>query len=190
MRILVDANFLIYLLDRRTGGTQVDKDRRAKLHDLLKQVEETKGRIFIPTPVLAEYLLNADAAAQAIAAGLRGHRRVHIVPFDEVAAQEAAIIHRAAWDAGGHKKAPLPKDDDWQRIKVDWQVVAIAKVHRARIITNDGRLCTLAEAAGVQANRLDGMPLPPSALQMPLEGVENAPLSPVLIPENAAHPSR
>jgi predicted nucleic acid-binding protein len=189
MRILVDSNFLIYLLDRRSGGNQLDKDRRAKLHDLLGQVEENKGSVLIPSPVLAEYLLNAGSAAQDIAAGLRGHRRIRIAPFDEVAAQEAAIMHRAAWDAGGHKRAPLPKDADWQRIKVDWQVVAIAKVHRARIVTNDRPLCTLAHAAGVQADWLDAMPLPPGAIQMLLEGVEHAP-PPALVVKSESRPAK
>lgn len=190
MRILVDANFLIYLLDRRQGGTIIDQDRRTKLHDLLAQVDKTRGSILIPTPVLAEYLTNARAAGPAITAGLQRHRRIRIVPFDEVAGQEAALLHRAAWDAGGHKRAPLPKEADWQQIKVDWQVVAIAKVHAARIITNDGQLSRLAEASGVQVDLLDAMPLPPGSRQMVIEGVEDVPPPPLVAVSEGARPGK
>lgn len=175
MRILVDTNFLIYMIDRREGGSLVDQDRHAKLHDLVEQVEAARGAILLPTPVLGEYLLNARNAGSEILAGLQRHRRIRITGFDEVAAHEAALLHRAAWDEGGHKRAPMPEDDDYQRIKVDWQVVAIAKVHQARVVTNDRRLAALARTASLRVDVIDEMPLPASAQQLQLAAVEPAP---------------
>lgn len=175
MRVLVDANFLIHLIDHRAGGQQADQDRHQKLSWLLKSIVSKRGKIIIPTPALSEYLVNAGAASEPILNALLKNRNVVIAGFDEKAAYTCAELHRVARLTGGHKRAPLPVTADWQKIKVDWQIVAIGKVNGcSQVVTNDGDVLTLAGAAGLPTQRIDEIELPASELQMALPSIPKA----------------
>lgn len=178
MRVLVDANFLIYLIDNREGGTKPSQLRHQKLSWLLKSIVSKRGKIVIPTPALSEYLVNAGAASEAILQALTRNRNVVIAGFDQKAAHACAELHRVARLTGGHKRAPLPETADWQKIKVDWQIVAIGKVNGcSQVITNDRDVLTLAAAAGLPIQRIDDIELPPSERQMALPDIPKAPTS-------------
>lgn len=178
MRVLVDANFLIHLIDHRAGGTKENQLRHQKLSWLLKSIVSKRGKIIIPTPALSEYLVNAGAASEAILQALTKNRNVIIAGFDQKAAHTCAELHRVAWTAGGHKKAPLPKNADWQKIKVDWQIVAIGKVNGcSQVITNDRDVLALSVAAGLPTQRIDDIELPASERQMSLPAIPKAPTS-------------
>ena len=56
MRVLLDTNALIYLLDKR--ASQHIQDR---LKGMLEDVEKSKGQVIIPAPVIAEYLVNFES---------------------------------------------------------------------------------------------------------------------------------
>lgn len=182
MRVLVDANFLIHLIDHREGGTKPNQLRHQKLSWLLKSIVSKRGKIVIPTPALSEYLVNARAASEAILQTLTKNRNIVIAGFDHKAAHTCAELHRIARVAGGHKRAPLPETADWQKIKVDWQIVAIGKVNAcSQVITNDGGVLTLAATAGLPTQRIDDIELPASERQMALPAVPKAPTGLTLV---------
>src|SRR4051812_43216808 len=113
MRVLVDANFLIHLIDHGDSATQANKERHEKLKGVVNDVVAKRGLIVVPTPVLTEYLLNAGEAGSQIVARLLANKWVIVASFDEKAAHTCAGLHRSAKAAGGHKRAPMPQDADW-----------------------------------------------------------------------------
>ncbi|WP_293997821.1 hypothetical protein [Sphaerotilus sp.] len=176
MRVLVDANFLIHLIDHREGGTKQNQLRHQKLSWLLSSIVSRRGKIVVPTPALSEYLVNAGAASEGIIQTLTKNRNIVIASFDQRAAHTCAELHRIARLTGGHKRAPLPETADWQKIKVDWQIVAIGKVNGcSQVITNDRDVLTLATTASLPIQRIDDIELPASERQMDLPDIPKAP---------------
>lgn len=82
-----------------------------------------------------------------------------IQPYDERAAIEASALFIKAKDAGDKRGGAK---GDWQTIKVDWQIVAIARVHRTDIVySNDGDLVTMCATAGLIRKGVEDLPPPP-----------------------------
>ena len=131
MRVLLDTNGLIYLLDRR--APQHIQDR---LKGLLQEVEKARGQVVIPTLVVSEYLVNAGQAGKALLASLLSSRYVLVAPFDHLAAEECAVMQAAA-NTTGNKRHPLGRDVAWQKVKVDRQIVAIAQTRSASIVADE-----------------------------------------------------
>jgi predicted nucleic acid-binding protein len=174
MRVLLDTNALIYLLDKR--ASQHIQDR---LKGMIQDVDKSKGQVIIPAPVIAEYLVNAGLTGQTLLTALLQSRFVTVAPFDHVAAEECAAMQRTA-NATGNKRHPLPKDAAWQKVKVDRQIVAIAKVRATRIVADDGDIHALAHAEKFPVQTVASLPLPAWAQQMHLVGVQPAPHPPQL----------
>ncbi|WP_427999953.1 type II toxin-antitoxin system VapC family toxin [Acidovorax sp.] len=178
MRVLLDTNALIHLLDQRAPQSIQDR-----LKGLLQDIEKSRGQVVIPAPVVAEYLVNAGTAGKALLSALLQSKYVTIAPFDHLAAEECAAMHVAA-KTRGHKRHPLPKDADWQKVKVDRQIVAIAKVRATRIVADDKDIHALAAAESFPVQTVGSLPLPGWAQQMNLEGVQ--PTSQQSIPSRTA----
>jgi hypothetical protein len=80
------------------------------------------------------------------------------MPFDTIAAVEAALMTRAALSTGD-KRGGLGAP--WAKVKFDRQIVAIAKVARATMIySDDADVRTLAAAENIPVIGLAELPLP------------------------------
>ncbi len=151
--IAVDANFLIAHAHANT--TDEDKSR---IDYLLKRTEEYKSQLVIPMPALAEYLVRADEAALEILNLFEKKSCVYCAPFDRMAAYECALIDKLVI-ATGHKKNG--QEAPYQKIKVDRQIVAIAKSLGVKLlITGDGGLRSTAQFAGIKSMLLQDLELP------------------------------
>lgn len=162
--IVVDCNFLVALSAKNTG-----RDDRARLDHFLDAVSKGKKKLIIPTPVIAEYLVRADAAGLEWLDTLEKRSGIEVVPFDRIAAFETAQMDRAALGAGDKRDG---SHEPWQKIKIDRQIVGVAKAVGARAcITSDAGLKQTALRAGVQVFSIDDLELPLSARQglLPLE---------------------
>ncbi|NRF68667.1 PIN domain-containing protein [Aquincola sp. S2] len=152
-----------------------DDPDRQRFEFLLTRVAAVKGRVVIPTPVVAEFLVGADAGSADWLTTLDRKAAVQVAPFDRRAAMECAQIDRELIRKGDKRGG---RKDAWQRIKIDRQVVAIAKVAGATmIISDDAGLCQTAKSLGMQATSVSDLPLPDSARQWKLdlqEGATNA----------------
>jgi hypothetical protein len=83
-----------------------------------------------------------------------------IEPFDTRAAIELAEMNKSHL-AAGDKKGGI--DAPWQKIKLDRQIAAIAKVAGAKILyTNDSGLKTTAESVGIKVIGVHELPAPAS----------------------------
>lgn len=81
-------------------------------------------------------------------------------PFDQRAAIEAAVALRRAMASASGKK--LGRPDSWQKIKIDRQIVAIAKIYEVTaVFTTDANVIAIAKECGLEAIHVAELPLPP-----------------------------
>jgi predicted nucleic acid-binding protein len=160
--IIFDANVLIQL-----STLPEDDDTAQRLAGLVKSLVEAKTVIAIPAPAWAEFLCGTDIATASVIQTLRSRRAVRILPFDEAAAFELSLIQRGAMQSGskrGNAKG------NWQQIKVDRQILAIARVHGIdTVYTADTDMIAEASRLNIEAIRPEDVPLPPKQGAFPWE---------------------
>ena len=165
------------------SGDRPVLDARERLDYLITRLAKEKTKIVIPAPSLSEALVSAGAASRAIVDRLARSSAFSIEPFGTRAALEAAIMCKESMATGLGKKGGAT--GDWQKVKVDRQIVAIGKVIGATTIySNDGDIRALAPAAGLSMVGLEELPLPPPP---PKPVLAPAPLFDML--ENLSAPS-
>ena len=137
-----------------------------RLKHLVETLEAGHARIIIPTPALSEFLVLAADDAAAYLAELTNSAVFAIEPFDLKAAIEAAESQRRALDTGDKKSGAT---GTWQKVKVDRQIVAIAKVHGVdELYSDDDDVRRLAKSDSVPVKGVADLPLPPVDPQAPL----------------------
>ena len=126
-----DAGMLILMLQENAAapldpksGSPINKARERVEH-LKTTLAEDGYRIIIPTPALSEFLVGAGDAMDRILDELHSESCFEVAPFSERAAIEAAIATHGALKLGD-KRSGI--DSDWQKVKVDRQIVAVAKI--------------------------------------------------------------
>jgi predicted nucleic acid-binding protein len=102
---------------------------------LLDVLNEQKERVIVPTPVLSEFLILAGTDGPEYLTKIRESSVLRVEPFDQRAAIELADIEITA-RATGDKRGSA-KGCEWQKVKIDRQIVAIAKVHSVSVIYSD-----------------------------------------------------
>lgn len=130
---------------------------------LLDGFSTRNDRLLIPTPALAEVLCVAAGASQILSV-LNDAAVIEIAPFDARSAIELGEMTRKAI-ASGDKKEGV--NAEWQRIKLDRQIVAIAKAHGARVLyTDDDNQMKFAKIGGLATVSTWELDLPPKYAQM------------------------
>jgi predicted nucleic acid-binding protein len=169
--VVFDANFLTLLLhptarapqDPTTGKAVEHASRRIEM--LVDQLSKDGVRIVIPTPVLSEFLVIAGDSASEYVRVLDKSARFEIAAFDQRAAIEnAAALLNAIKQ--GDKRSGLDKAP-WQKIKIDRQIVAIAKVRGATVLySTDHDIATLARESDLQVRHIADLPMPDEGLPL------------------------
>jgi predicted nucleic acid-binding protein len=169
--VVFDATMLLLFL-RPSSGRPTDsvgkpiEQIEERLAALVQRLERTKSRIIVPTPALSEVLVHAGNAGPEIVETLTRSTVFRIVPFDALAAVEAALMTRAALKTKD-KRSGL--NAPWAKVKFDRQIVAIAKATSATMIyTDDSDVRTLATAEDIPVTGLAELPLPPEKVQTEL----------------------
>lgn len=169
--IVLDSTFLLLFVDEKVSvpkdpGTKKPYDKgRERIEQLIEQLSESKTPILVPTPVLAEILVRAGGATSEYLAKVRSVPGFRIGNFDQKAAVELALMTGAALRAG-NKRSVAARDAPWQKVKVDRQIVAIAKSEGvSHLYSIDEDLRKLAQAEGIKALTLSDLPLPPAKIQ-------------------------
>jgi predicted nucleic acid-binding protein len=139
------------------------KERFAFLESEAQRRGET---IVIPSPALAEVLIGLSDGGPAVLDRIMRSGRFKIAEFDIRAAVEVAAMTRDAIRAGDKKDgSPSP----WQKIKIDRQIIAIARVQGVRIIySDDGGIADFAKKVDISVVQTWMMPLPPEDPQQTL----------------------
>jgi predicted nucleic acid-binding protein len=164
--VVFDANMLIALVSPKTS-----KDDRARLEYLVKTLSDSGTYVGVPTPAYAEFFVDAAQATSPVLHALKKKEALRVLPLDERCAIEAALLTRNALASPGGKRGASRKV--WQHIKVDLQIVAIAKANNAAAIySDDSDLRTQAKTYGLNAFALAELPLPPESRQPDLPFVK------------------
>lgn len=157
--VAIDANFLVELLTLSKDKADVN----LRVAHFISRAEKAKAKIVIPMPAIAEFLVGAEQAGLQALNALERRAYIQMASFDRPAAFECSQIERSAKASGDKKDGST---EPWQRIKVDRQIIAIAKVCGATlIISGDSRLRTTAMRVGMEACDFSELELPPSASQ-------------------------
>lgn len=132
---------------------------------LARQISKAKGKILIPTPVLAETLVIANEGMTGILNMLSKTSCFQIVPFDQKAAIELAIMTSEAIANDTYKVDGSTR----QKVKIDRQIVAIAKANEAtRIISDDEGVIKIAQSVSLNYKRTSDLPIPEQDSQLKL----------------------
>jgi predicted nucleic acid-binding protein len=136
--IAVDTNILLYFLDKNVRAPtdastgEVIEDGSERIRQLVAEIEKAKGRIIVPTPVLAEILVKAGAAGPSWLAIMEKSAVFRIAEFDKRAAFEFAQLHI---DSLAKRK----KGEEKRGIKFDDQILAISRINGATILYSDDK---------------------------------------------------
>lgn len=163
MILAVDSSALILLInpdsdppeDPATGKPLTFTRERIELFLTGLSATDT---LIVPTPVLAEVLVSAEGGGPGLLEAISGMARMKVRPFGERAAIETAMMTREALTVGdkrGGSKAP------WQKVKVDRQVVAVARAEGATsIYADDHDLVDFARRLGMDVFSTWDLPAP------------------------------
>ncbi|WP_322107190.1 hypothetical protein [Paraburkholderia sp. J41] len=144
-----------------------------RINGLIAHLNSSKQRILIPTPVLAEYLVEGGPDKDKRLQIFANSRVFSVASFDQRAAIECAMLE----DGDSKKKKKLTPAETKAKVKFDRQVIAVAKAHRAHsLYTGDQKLADRANENGINAILTWEVPLPLSAAQLKLNyEAEDAP---------------
>ena len=168
--VIFDATMLLLAVNPNAGkpvdpatGKLVEHVEQ-RISFLLAQVDKAKAKIGLPTPALSEAMVKSTLHPSEIVAVIQGLSAFQILPFDDKAAIELALINRNALATGDKKEG---SQEPWAKIKFDRQIAAIAKVAQAeRIYTDDHGLRNACKKQNIEAVGLADMLLPTSAAQI------------------------
>ncbi len=163
VRVAFDTSFLLLLLDANAAGP-IDPSTSKQLEGskdrvelLIQNLSSSKAKAIIPTPVLAEVLVEAGSTAPNYLHVISSSSAMQIANFDVRCAVELAELERAIWGP----PRPTPQSSR-QKVKVDRQIVSVAKVYGATILyTDDHDMLSLAKGAGIRVVRSWELPMPP-----------------------------
>lgn len=159
--VTIDANVLTTCIGKSTAA-----DNRRRLTHFLTGVEKAKGKLVIPTPALAEYLVYADQAALDSIEVLERKSFILIAPFDRAAAYECSLLDASAIGRGDKRDG---RTEAWQKIKIDRQIVAIGKANGTQaFLSDDEGVHAAAKRIGVRAINVRDLELPVSQGELKL----------------------
>lgn len=170
--VAIDATTLSILLNPKgkipldpATGLAVDLARE-RLLGFIGKAEKARRKLVIPTPATAE-LLTAIGPTSADYIRVINRKAVFEVrSFDEVAAVELAFLNRDVFDTLDQKNGLEP----WQKMKVDRQIIAIAKVADCEhILTEDDGLGNRARLCDIAPLKLIDLEIPDSSKQGALQ---------------------
>lgn len=172
MTAAIDTSLLLLALDPRTPAPRDEAgnpipDAQTRVLHLIGELSKERRRLIIPTPVLSEMVLLTEGVGQQYLARIEKSRSFLVAPFDTKAAIELAAM--TALSRRQKKKLRPGNPLTVAKLKFDRQIVAIAKVNGATTIyAGDHALATFAKANGINAIKLEELPLPEGARQMDL----------------------
>lgn len=128
LRSVIDTNVLVQFLRDEDPVELRDPESNAlvtrasdRAAALIKRIEDLSGRVIIPAPVLAEYLVGIERNSyQAQIEILGSYECIEIISFDEIAAIECALL------VDEHEHKLLDPTATKAKIRVDRQIIATA----------------------------------------------------------------
>ena len=163
MTVAIDTSVLLYILNENTSApidpaTNAPVTQcRARVDGLIERLSKANEKVIVPTPVLAEVLVRAEAAGPAYLQIVERNKSLRLADFNALAAVEAAAMMSAVWaqrkPAGGDARS---------KIKFDIMIAAIARVAGASTVySDDPDIVRLGSTFGFQVTGVAALPPPP-----------------------------
>lgn len=169
MKVCLDNHILIWGVRGEFSEGQADMVPRTQA--LLEDLENSRAIIYIPAPVITEYLLGVDPERHPETLE-KLSRRFSIANQDVVSAQRAAELWLKRNGGRRQLSAELREAANGasrQVLKVDCQIVGIALAKRADVIyTHDPGIKAFADGM----IRVSEVPIPQTNLQLRLPSIE------------------
>lgn len=166
--VVFDTSVLAIAFDENANvpldpGTGKPLERcRDRVDFLLSNLSKGKRKVLIPTPALAEYLVQGGNDKDKRLQVFTESRAFDVSPFCTKAAIECALIE----DGDSKIDKALSPTETKAKVKFDRQVIAIAKANSAKTIyTGDINLAKRAKANNVDVVMTWELPLPPPSQQ-------------------------
>lgn len=151
--VILDTNALVLYFGRRLNSE--DNLRMQGLFQILRAKKESIG---IPAQVWAEFLDQAGERELNATQSIFKTTAFRLLPYDLKAVMETVEVVKAGRSA---RKSSKGEKRPRQSVKVDWQIIAIAKANGARfLITNDVDMLAEAERSGVSCAKICDLPIP------------------------------
>lgn len=164
MIVTIDTNVLVKWFSMK----KEDQDNVQRPNKMLDDISRSHGKLVIPTPSFAEFLVGVDEAASDWLSVLERRHAIVVAPFDKRAAFECGFMDKEAI-ANGDKKGG--SNENWQKIKIDRQIIAIAKVNNStRLVAQDtGLIRSAKQLSGMEVLKIEELELPDYAKQRNLD---------------------
>ena len=160
--VIWDTNILALFFSKR-----LTSDDHLRVEGLVAELAKKREPIGVPAQVWAEFLEGAAADASEQSMLLFKTNAFKLLPYDMRAAIENAEVAKRGQIA---RKGMKAKDRSRQAVKVDWQIIAIAKAHGVRfVLTNDKAMHSEAARHGVRCLAIADLPVPDALRQRPIE---------------------
>lgn len=160
--VIWDTNILALYFGRR-----LEQDDQLRMQGLVTELKRKREPIGIPAQVWAEFLDAASPDELAHSQDTFKTSAFRLLPYDLRAAMETVEVCRAGRAA---RKATKRKARERQAVKVDWQIIAIGKVNRARLLlTNDRDMRTEANRSGLRCMSISDLEIPDDLRQHSLD---------------------
>jgi predicted nucleic acid-binding protein len=176
LSVVFDSTTLMLALDPSakspfdTGTDKAVERASERVEHLIETLDANGEQIIIPTPVLAEVLVHAGAAAAGWLNIFNTRSVFRVAPFDEIAAIEVAAMFQDMIRRGGLKIDAVTENVSRSKVKFDRQIVAIAKVQGASIIySDDGDVRQYGKRSGIEVVQTAELPLPPEDPQTAMD---------------------
>lgn len=166
-----DTTILSMLLNPRskppddpTTGRRIERGHE-RVALLVEQLAKIRHKILLPTPVIAELMAAIGPSAEQYVTIVRRSRVFEIASFDEKAAIELAFLNRDVFAAQDGAR-----EEAYQKVKFDRQIVAVLKSRNATTIyTDDRNLSKRAQLCGMTATALHQLAPPAADTQLSLD---------------------
>jgi predicted nucleic acid-binding protein len=160
--VILDTNALVLFF-----GKRLNQDDTLRMHGLLLELRRKRESIGIPAQVWAEFLEQAGQAEVDATQNIFKTTAFKFLNYDLRASLETVEVVRAGRAARkGEKSEKRPR----QAVKVDWQIIATAKAHNARLlITNDADMASEAGRSGLSCMSIGQLQIPEDLRQHQLD---------------------
>lgn len=160
--VILDTNALVLFF-----GKRLNQDDSLRMQGLLLELRKKRESIGIPAQVWAEFIDQAGQAEIEATQNIFKTSAFRLLSYDLRAAMETVEVVRLGRSA---RKSEVGGKRPRQAVKVDWQIIAVAKVHSARLlITNDVDMINEAQRSGVRCIKIQDLPIPDGLRQHNLE---------------------
>lgn len=138
---------------------------RQRIEALIDELSQQNGTLLVPAPALAEALCSSSAI-EAYFDQLQQFSAIEVAAFDARAAYELGRVIRDAKVKGDKRSGQV---GEWQYVKMDRAIVAIAVSRCAEVFySDDDRQIAFAKLAGLKVISTWDLDLPPKYAQQHL----------------------